>query len=170
MFLAAGKLKKIKRRGWLQKAGISRESESVADHCYRTAILGIYFAIELDLDSSKVMRMCLIHDLAESEIGDILPEEKESLAAHRNLEDSVITRIFSSLPDRQRQMLSSDWKELLECQSGEAKIVWELDKLEMAFQSKDYVNAGYEKQNLMEFQQIDQFSSQVKAAFRVYNP
>jgi putative hydrolase of HD superfamily len=86
--------------------------------------------------------MCLIHDLAESEIGDIIPEEKASEESHRTKEDSVLVEIFSTLPRASKKRLTKDWKELLRNKSMEARLVWQIDKLEMGLQMKDYVNSG----------------------------
>ncbi len=43
LFRASGKLKTIKRAGWVKKAGIEN-AESVADHSFRTAVIGAFSA------------------------------------------------------------------------------------------------------------------------------
>ena len=68
------KLKNLKRTGWISKAKILR-AESVADHSYSLTALSMVFSDLLGLDTEKVMKMCIIHDLAESIIGDYMPEE-----------------------------------------------------------------------------------------------
>ncbi len=168
LFTSAGKLKRIKRSGWMKKVGITKDCESVADHSFRMAILGIYFGLEMGLDSSKLVRMCLIHDLAESEIGDKMPEEKVSEIDHRNREDHVVGQILDNLPERSRKILQSDWKELLEAKSDEANLVWQLDKLEMFLQSVDYEKMGYEKIELKQFRNIEFREMLLSTAARLY--
>ena len=45
-------------------------SDNIASHSYRTAIIGYFMAVYLEADSSRVVKMCLIHDLEESRTGD----------------------------------------------------------------------------------------------------
>jgi putative hydrolases of HD superfamily len=165
---SAGKLKKVKRSGWIRKVGITRDCESVADHSYRLAILGLFFGTEFEMDSAKVVRMCLIHDLAESEIGDLTPSDKPSAKAHRTMEDHVMQKIISSLPARTRSIVSADWKELLESRSAEARLVWELDKFEMFLQSKEYEKHGYDRDKLREFQSKEPFQNRLNSKPRLY--
>jgi putative hydrolases of HD superfamily len=147
---SAGKLKRIKRKGWVKKVGI-KNPESVAEHSFRMAVLGAYASEILSLDPAKVMRMCLIHDLAESVIGDKMPEEKKSEESHRDEEDRVMLSILGTLPEPARRKFISDWKELVEDATLEAKAVWQIDKLEMGLQMKDYAAQGYSKEKLSQF-------------------
>ena len=68
------------------------------------------------------MRMCLIHDIAESEIGDLMPEEKVSENQHRKEEERVARSLFESVPPKSRRIFLSDWKELVKRKTAEAKI------------------------------------------------
>lgn len=45
--------------------------ESVADHSYRAAVLAM--ALPPGLDRDRCVKMALLHDLAESMVGDITP-------------------------------------------------------------------------------------------------
>ncbi|MDG6908734.1 MAG: HD domain-containing protein [Nitrososphaerota archaeon] len=121
----------------MKKAKI-KDAESVADHSFRMALIGAYVSEMLGLDSSKVMRMCLIHDLAESMIGDLMPEEKTSENSHRKLEDMAMRKILGKLPAKVSKRFVRDWAELYSGRSKEAKAVWEIDRLEMGLQMKDY--------------------------------
>ena len=147
---AAGKLKKTKRAGWVKKVRIV-DAESVADHSFRMAILGAYLSEVKGLDQLKVIRMCLIHDLAESDIGDIVPEEKESERRHRALEDISMRRIFATLPSNVRKGFTRDWEELLSMKTREAKLAWQIDKLEMGLQMKEYLVDGFDPKGLKTF-------------------
>jgi putative hydrolase of HD superfamily len=134
----------------MKKVGI-KDCESVADHSFRMALLGVHFSVSTGLDQSKVLRMCLIHDLAESRIGDLMPEDKISEAAHREEENRTILEIFSTLPENTKDLLTGDWQELLDSKTRESKVVWMLDKLEMGLQAKEYAENGHGKLKLRQF-------------------
>jgi putative hydrolase of HD superfamily len=151
---AAGLVKRVKRAGWLKKAGITSDRESVADHSFRMAIIATILGAELKVDAAKLARMCLIHDVAESVLGDRMPEEKESQEAHRRAEDQIMRRILNQLPINSRLILERDWKELFEAETQEAKLTWEIDKLEMLLQAEDYARMGYDKENLSQFSKV----------------
>ena len=64
----AGMLKKTPRTGY---QFLGSGSESVADHSFRTTILGYVIAtMEEGADIDKTVRMCLFHDLPEARTGD----------------------------------------------------------------------------------------------------
>ena len=63
-----GQLKRVKRSGWWM-AGISNP-ESIAEHSFRTAILGYVLASLEDIDPMKTAMICLFHDTAEARIND----------------------------------------------------------------------------------------------------
>lgn len=70
------KLKNVIRRGWECRQFNVQRSESDAEHVYSMLMLA-YFIIEKekikDLDTLKVFKMIMFHDLGEIEIGDITP-------------------------------------------------------------------------------------------------
>src|SRR5215210_5416324 len=68
------RLKSLKRAGWVAKAGISNP-ESVSDHTYSMCAIGMILSDMLGLDTERVMKMIILHDLAESIIGDYMPNE-----------------------------------------------------------------------------------------------
>lgn len=66
--IVAGKLKWLKRSGWLEFK--MPEPESVAEHTYRVTILSRLFAPLLNLDPQKLVTMAIFHDFAEGVFGD----------------------------------------------------------------------------------------------------
>jgi putative hydrolase of HD superfamily len=166
-FMAAGQLKSIRRSGWLKKARIS-DPESVADHSFRMAVMGAVLGEERSLDAGKVVRMCLIHDIAETKIGDLMPEEKTSPSEHRAFEKMVGKKILSTLPSKSKKRLSADWTELFENKSEEARLVWQIDKLEMGLQMKDYLRSGTEPKSLRVFDPTDILQKEMKKILESY--
>jgi putative hydrolase of HD superfamily len=164
---ASAKLKETQRKGWIIAGGIA-SPESVADHSFRMAILGAYLSDSQGLDAGKVMRMCLIHDIAESEIGDLMPEEKSSEEHHRKLEDRVARSLFETLPLKSRRAFLKDWSELVKRKTPESKLVWEIDKVEMGLTMKDYVKSGGDSQKLQRFNPTGFLSKDLRALFEEY--
>lgn len=142
-------LKKIPRQGWIDKLSI-KKPESVADHVYSMAIMGMIFSDLQNYDTAKILRLILLHDLVESITGDMTPEKitKEDKIA---LENRAMVKILSDLPDMLQKQYGVLWEEYQLNNSREAIIVHQLDKLEMALQAKIYSNDGYSKEKLTSF-------------------
>ena len=64
-----GLLKRYKRTGWMI-AGIDNP-ESIAEHSFRTAIIGYLLAVMEGADPAKTAALCLFHDTQETRIGDV---------------------------------------------------------------------------------------------------
>ena len=133
-----GILKRIPRTGWID--GGVYHPESVADHTFRTAILCMLYADIKDLDSLKLLRMALIHDLPEALIGDLIPSQKSTETKKK--EENAIFQTLSLVPDIQREQYMAIWNEYQEGKTIEAKTVHQLEKIEMALQAKEYRKLG----------------------------
>ena len=146
------KLKNIKRTGWISKAKILK-AESVADHSYSLTALSMVFSDLLGLDTEKVMKLCIIHDLAESIIGDYMPEEISVLEKHIK-EDNAMKVIISSFPSKIAILYSDLWKEYTLNQTKEVHLVKQLDKIEMFLQANQYFRNGYSIEFLSQFLKV----------------
>lgn len=62
-----GMLRKTPRTGY-QFLGSGREN--VAEHCFRTSVIGYVLAVLSGADWARVVQMCLFHDLHEARTGD----------------------------------------------------------------------------------------------------
>ena len=127
-------LKRTKRTGWL-RAGLAHERcESVADHAFYVTLLCLLFADE-SLDRATVMEMALLHDLAETVVGDLTPSDcprEEKIARERQ----AMIGLGGALPDGQR--LLDVWERYERQDSPEARFVRAVDRCEMAWQSALY--------------------------------
>jgi len=81
--------------------------------------------------------MSILHDWAESKIGDFMPDEIIS-DKKSELENYAMAEILESLPPKIRYEYQEMWNEFLIRDTPEARLVHELDKLEMALQAKIY--------------------------------
>ena len=142
-------LKKISRQGWIDKVSIENP-ESVADHSYSMAMMSMIFSDLENYDSEKILKMVLLHDLAESKIGDFTPEQI-NIENKIQLENTAFNEIIEDLPDSIKKQYLEIWQEYQENTSPESKIIHQIDKLEMVLQAKTYQNEGYSKEKLETF-------------------
>lgn len=142
-------LKTIKRSGWIHKSNIT-SPESVADHSYSMCMMSMILAEIMNLDSGYIMKMVIIHDLAESMVGDHMPDNKSS-EEKQLLEDKAMKKIISKLPNSLRKNYLDIWNEYINNITVNAKFVHNMDKLEMALQAKEYEFEGYPKEVLQPF-------------------
>ena len=87
-FKTSANLKKIHRQGWVDKLSLNNP-ESVADHSYSMAVMGMVLSDLENYDSEKILKMILLHDLAESEIGDYTPGQITS-EKKKELDEALI--------------------------------------------------------------------------------
>lgn len=129
-----GTLKKLERSGWVRR-GI-QDSESVADHTFRTAIMALVLADKFGVDQNKAVKMALVHELAESIVGDLTPSDQISPEKKHKLEVDAFKEISSNI-DNGFELLEL-FQEYNEDRTLEAKFVKRLDRLEMMFQAHEY--------------------------------
>lgn len=142
-------LKTIKRSGWIHKSNIT-SPESVADHSYSMCMMSMILAEIINLDSRHIMKMVIIHDLAESLVGDHMPDDISS-EEKQLVEDKAMKKIISKLPNSLRKNYLNIWNEYNDNITVNAKFVHNIDKLEMALQAKEYEFEGYPKELLQPF-------------------
>jgi len=142
-------LKKIPRQGWVDKLSLIHP-ESVADHSYSMAIMSMVISDMNNYDSEKILKMVLLHDLAEEKIGDYTPE-KINKEKKKELENYAFYEIIENLPEKIKSQYSKIWKDY-QCEfSPESKLVHQIDRLEMALQAKIYQKEGHSQENLESF-------------------
>jgi len=134
-----GKLKETKRTGWVKDAGL-KHPESVADHSFRTSVLAMLLSDEAGLDTEKVMRLALLHDLEESITGDIIRSEKEAMDEQErySMELEAFKKVVADLPESIRKKYIELWKEGYEGKTREAMLVKSIDRVEQAVQAQEY--------------------------------
>lgn len=135
-FFQIATLKELPRSGWKIKVGLN-DSESVAEHSFMMTVMSMVFSDLKSLDTEKIMKMSVLHDWAESKIGDFMPDEigydKKS-----ELENYAMAEILESLPQSLQSDYHNLWNEFLSRDTYESRLVHEIDKLEMALQAKIY--------------------------------
>ncbi|HJT47336.1 MAG TPA: HD domain-containing protein [Nitrososphaeraceae archaeon] len=134
-------LKSVKRTGWVSKVHVNNP-ESVADHTFSMCVISMVMSDLLGLDTEKVMKMVMLHDLAESITGDYMPEE---ITKKRKLseEKKAMHSILGLLPSNIRSNYAKIWEEYISNRTDVARFVHRTDKIDMMIQAKIYSKQGY---------------------------
>ncbi len=136
-----GYLKRVRRSGWWLLG--NKTPESVAEHSFRCTIIGYLLARSEKVDASKVIMMCLFHDVHEARTNDLHKiaqkyinlEEADAKASQEQLEllkGSVGKEVEDILSDLANQ------------ESMESIVAEDADILECAMQAREYQVQGYE--------------------------
>lgn len=137
--LVIGKLKTNKRTGWVRKN--IDEPESIADHMYRMAVLAFLLPDAPGVRRDHCIKLALVHDMAESLVGDITPHCGVGKEEKHRLEEAAMGEIRALLGPRHQSVgeeLYSLWLEYERASTAEARLVKDLDKFEMILQAYEY--------------------------------
>jgi putative hydrolase of HD superfamily len=162
-FIEVGKLKTLKRRGWLMRD--LKDPETVADHAYRVLFLAWIFSKGHNLNTKKVLKLALIHSLSAVHIDYVSPydkllEAKSHSEAQRRYpalvlraplqvkgviknkrfqeEKRAIEKLIKYLPETLSKEVLDLWMDFQTSSSKEAKFLRAVDKLENLIQAIEY--------------------------------
>lgn len=139
-FAEAGLLKRVKRSGWWV-AGI-KDPESVADHCFRCAVIGYYLAHLEGADPFKVTVMALFNDIHEARIND-LHKMGHYYIEFKAAEKKAFKDQIKFLDGKIKSQLSGFREEYDDQATPEAMVARDADILECLVQAKEYYDSGY---------------------------
>lgn len=163
----AARLKTVPRTGWLDRGVPPAAVESVADHTFGVALLAwiaAQAAADPALDPDRVLKLALLHDLAEAVTGDHPPYDRDAIpaddaaarrafldrrhrrdparaAAKRAVEAAAVADLLADLPPTIAAELDDLWQELAAGVSPAARFVKQADALEAFLQSRTYLAA-----------------------------
>jgi putative hydrolase of HD superfamily len=153
-------LKDEKRTGWELRN--IEDPESVADHSWGVALLSLNYMPE-QLDTEKVLKLAIIHDVAEAEVGDIAKravdaETKVSEEEKQKLEEKAVQNYSEKLGT----FIEENWKEYDERKTEEAKFVKDMDLIDMCLQALKYekqrrYDPEEENENFQQYDNLDEF-------------
>jgi len=130
-----GMLKRTPRTGF---QFLGSGAESVAEHSFRTAMIGYSLAqMDGNADVGRVLQLCLFHDIPEARIGDLNYVNKKYVKPD---EEKAVEDLARQLPfgDDYRNTLH----EFLAKETHEAKLAHDADQLEMILALKEYKDLG----------------------------
>ncbi|KAK4099722.1 hypothetical protein N658DRAFT_498204 [Parathielavia hyrcaniae] len=150
------RLKTTKREGW-RRFGIDR-GESISDHMYRMSMMSMLAppSLAARLDMAKCMKMCLIHDMAESIVGDITPVDDvpkpEKSRREATTMDYITQRLLGNVDGGQAgSEIRAIWQEYEDSQTLDSLFVHDIDKMELLLQMVEYEKRGRGRLDLGEF-------------------
>ncbi|KAH3686655.1 hypothetical protein WICPIJ_002363 [Wickerhamomyces pijperi] len=146
-------LKSQRRTGWVDH-GIP-VCESIADHMYRMGVSTMLIK-DRSIDTAKCAKIALVHDIAESLVGDITPYDKvDKNEKHRRelLTINYLSELVRKYDEENGKEILELWLDYEEIRTLEARYVKDIDKYEMLLQCFEY-----EKQHAGE-KKLDQFWS-----------
>jgi len=130
-----GMLKRTPRSGF---QFLGSGSESVAEHLYRSAIIGFTLAkLDGQVDTEKVLKLCLFHDIPEARTGDMNYVNKKYVRVD---EKKAVDDLAATLPFGAEYRDTID--EFSRVTSREALIAHDADQLEMILALKEYKDLG----------------------------
>ena len=150
-----GKLKHLRRTGWVDRK--IPNAETVGSHSWRMAMMVLQIEDRLKeqgYDVDKVIEICLLHDVGEAVVGDIVPEEHQQLKVKipreekKRMEMEAVSKLSK---DYGFPMLLERFNEHETGKTPEAKLVAELDKVDMLLQSYEYSLTNPKIKRLDEF-------------------
>lgn len=131
------RLKATKRTGWVNHG--LKETESIADHMHRMAVMAIIAAGFPGVNRDKCVKMAVVHDIAEAIVGDITPSDgvpkEEKSRRERAAIDEMCKLLGGGLAADEVKNL---WLEYENNASLEANLVKDFDKVEMILQALEY--------------------------------
>lgn len=152
------RLKTTKREGW-RRFGI--EGESISDHMYRMSVMTMLAPPELasKINIPHCTKMALIHDMAESLVGDITPVDKnitktEKARREAAVMDYITTSLLGNVPGAalSAQQIMEVFQEYEDNVTLEAQFVHDIDKMELLLQMVEYERSN--KVDLSEFERV----------------
>lgn len=157
-------LKTLPRAGWAERR--VREVESVADHTFRVALCAMLTssseaARAMGVDSTRAVKMALVHDLAECVVGDITPCDGVSDDDKHAMEKRAMDDLVKDLGSVGLEVLEL-WEEYEAGTSATAKLVKDCDKLEMVLQAQEYESEG----NAGERGTLEEFFESTRGRYR----
>ncbi|MEV5509070.1 HD domain-containing protein [Streptomyces orinoci] len=134
-----GALKRAKRSGWWI-AGV-KDPETIAEHSFRTAVIGSVLAMMEGVDPAKVALLCTFHDTQETRVGDIPWIGRRYLKPAKN--EQVTADQLAEAHPAVAAGIQAIVEEYENGDSPEVVIAHDADKLECMIQGLEYLEQGY---------------------------
>ena len=135
-----GHLKNLPRAGWLF-LGIP-QPESVAEHSFRVAMVGLTLAAMEGADVGHTAALCLMHDAHETRIGDVPSVGRAYITTAAP--EAVTAHQTSAMPDEVAKVVQELTAEYEATETTESRLAHDADKVETLLQAIEYQAQGYD--------------------------
>lgn len=166
--LEIDKVKNIYRKTHLSNNG---KRENDAEHSWHIAIMA-YLLKEYsneDIDIGKVMIMCLIHDVVEIYAGDTFAYDRDALKTQKARENDAKEKIFSLLPEEQKEEFIALFDEFEECLTPEARFARVMDHLQPLLLNSSNEGLDWKENNVRAKQVYDRQSKVKLGSIKLYD-
>ena len=105
--------------------------ENSAEHSWHIALTALVLAEYADepVETGKVVRLLLIHDIVEIDAGDTFAFDTVGKQSQAAREDAAAARLFGLLPERQAREMLALWAEFEARATPEARFAHAVDRL-----------------------------------------
>ncbi|CAH2005881.1 unnamed protein product [Acanthoscelides obtectus] len=131
-------LKHFPRRGWAYQ-GVENV-EQIAGHMYSMGMMTFFLGNDSKLDRLKCLQLAVVHDLAESIVGDITPHDNIPVEKKHQMEDEAMKGISKLVGDEVGSLIYTLYKEYEAKETPEAKFVKDLDQFDLLCTASYYEN------------------------------
>jgi len=135
LLFEVGILKETPRSGWA-RVGVEN-AESVADHSYRTMIIGYALADLEGVDAKHVACMLLFHDLHEARLGDLSWLHRYYVGVS-DVNRRVVKDQSKRMPAKMGEEYQSLYQEYDEQKTKASHVAADAEVLETAIQAMEY--------------------------------
>lgn len=109
-------------------------TESTAEHTWRLCLMALVVGEALGVDAGKLLRICLVHDLAEALTGDLPAPAPRQAGVKEAREREALATLTMTLPTAARAAIFALWEEYETGSTPEGRLAKGLDKLETILQ------------------------------------
>jgi putative hydrolase of HD superfamily len=148
VLLELQRLKRLDRTGWVLR-GLPPGAESVAAHSYGVALTAMLLADEctargVELNTERVLRLALLHDLAETRTGDMprTMADYYGREARRTAERAAFDDVMRGAGDAHAGRYGELHEDYEERASMEARLVKAADVVDLLAQALAFERAG----------------------------
>lgn len=148
VLLELQRLKRLDRTGWVLR-GLPPGAESVAAHSYGVAATAMLLADEMArrgarVDAGRVLRLAVLHDLAETRTGDMPRTMAEYYGAEvrKSAERAAFRDVVAGLGAEAAEMYAGLYDEYEHRASVEARVVKAADVVDLLAQALAFERAG----------------------------
>ncbi|HEY0089586.1 MAG TPA: HD domain-containing protein, partial [Candidatus Lokiarchaeia archaeon] len=149
-FSEIGELKMMPRRGWIFRR--VKNPESISAHSFRLAIMGWIFGKRIpDLNTEKIIKLALVHDLTKVYAVDTIPYDKiiirkedfkkikkEIFYRDYKNESVALKKLDTNLPNYLKKELIICWDDFQKGLSKEGKFIRQVSRIENLLQALEY--------------------------------
>jgi 5'-deoxynucleotidase YfbR-like HD superfamily hydrolase len=135
-----GQLKQLPRAGWLL-LGIP-QPESVAEHSFRVAMVGMTLAAMDGADIGRTAALCLFHDGHETRIGDVPSVGRAYISTAKP--DAITKDQTAAMPHEVAKVYLELTAEYEATETLESRLAHDADKVETLLQAIEYEAQGHD--------------------------